>query len=122
MSTRQSLVWTIVVSITALATIALVPFGRATTGTEIQGRVYTDRIKDGVLVGPVSGAEVTTDHGPERVVTDEQGRFALRLPRRIATDEFVVLTVHTPDATVRQQVAGSSALRVNLVLADAKRR
>ena len=108
----------LLVAVSAAVVILPVAFDRDRQGTTIEGRVFFNRVRDGHPVGPVREAEVTTDWGAGRAVTDERGGFRLQLTKRIAKDEFVVLTVRAGDRTVRKQFAGSDHVNVDVVLSD----
>jgi hypothetical protein len=110
----------LLVAVSGAVLMLPIAFDRDTRGTTIEGRVFFERVRDAYPSGPVRDAEVTTDRGEGRTVTDEGGGFRLHLPNRIAKDEFVVLTVRAGDRTVRKQFVGADHVYVDVVLADFK--
>jgi hypothetical protein len=83
--------------------------------TEFQGRVY-ERF-DPVLgaVGPLAGAEITTDWDSTTAVSDHDGYFNLRV-KHVADDEHVNFTVRVNGKTVCLRFEGASRMDGRLIL------
>jgi hypothetical protein len=84
--------------------------------TEIEGHVYSGFKNHVGPVGPVSGAVVSNDWDSTTSITDDSGYFWLALTKRIAHDEFVVVTVRSGSAVVRQPMIGYPHLNVEIQL------
>lgn len=96
---------------------AVVWYRTATHDTWIEGHIYERRDMSGKPAGPVAAARVSTDRGDEHTITDGEGYFELRT-RRVAPDEFVVVTVRTPDAVVTIRRLGKPRLSLDVVLTN----
>ena len=76
---------------------------------EIDGYVYHQCKTGGVLVGPVSGALVSTSVDSATVATDSTGHFGLRTETRVPDDQFYTLTVRADGSVVNGRLLGSRA-------------
>jgi hypothetical protein len=85
---------------------AIFLFNRPREVTEIKGHVFSGFKKYVGPVGPVSGAVVSNDWDSTTSTTDDSGYFRLALTKKVAADEFVVLTVKSGDTVVRQPMIG----------------
>jgi hypothetical protein len=110
---RVRSVWITVLALAFAVTLAAVDFGDRTT--TIDGHVYIAGAEN--TPRPLAGATIATNQGLETTVTDDQGKFTLRI-RRIASDEFVVVTAWAPGKIARQRtvVGYSPIITMDLVL------
>ena len=75
--------------------------------TEITGHVYRGLNDHFGPFDPVNGAVVSNDWDSTTTTTDAVGYFNLPLTKRIAGDEFVVVTVRSGDIVFRQPMVGA---------------
>jgi hypothetical protein len=82
--------------------------------TTIEGEVYVEGWS--ALSRPLVGAVIATNQGPETTTTDSHGQFTLRI-RRIAPDEFVVVTASAAGkAAPRRSVGYGPTIQMNIVM------
>lgn len=96
---------------------AAVWYRTAAHGTWIEGDIYERRDPSGKPTGPVAAARVPTDQADENTVTDDEGYFQPRT-RLVARDDFVVVTVRTPDAVVTIRRLGMPRLSLDVVMTN----
>ena len=85
---------------------AIFLLNRSTPTTVITGHVYTRFAKNSGPLMPVGNAVISNDWDSTTSTTDSSGSFRLALTKRIAADEFVVLTARSDDTAVRQPMIG----------------
>jgi hypothetical protein len=95
---------------------AILLLNRAREPTEIEGHVSSGFNNYLGPVDPVSGAVVSNDWDSTTSTTDENGYFRLALTKRIAGDEFVVLTVQSGRAVTRHSSIGRQHMNVEIEL------
>jgi len=115
---RKPRVWIVAILFTVMyGLVTSRPEGEETI---IDGYVYRglhDHTGEGYA--PVRGAVVVSDRNPSAFVTDARGHFELAFPR-LATDEFVKITVSQHDKVLlRQRVSGATPrIEINLIVPE----
>ena len=69
---------------------------------------------------PVANAVVSNDWDATTTTTDADGSFRLPLTKRVAADEFVVVTVRTRNVVFAQPMLGALHKNVRIVLPTAR--